>query len=394
MTRRCTAAFLFALAIAAGAFAQNVEEEGGASQARTQAGKGYTAALVMDMNSRRILFEDNIHTPFPTASMAKMMTLLIVMEEIRDGRLQWDTAVTVSPRAANMGGSQVYLRAGSVWPVKNLVIATMVHSANDAAQALAERVAGSSEAFADLMNDRAQQLGLKNSRFVDPHGLPPDTPGGPQNVMSAHDLAVLGIELMKHPFMRQLAVIAEMPFRNGTLERIYNPNRLVNPSRPEYYADATGIKTGYSAPAGYCITASAKRGDIHLVAVVMGAATSRGPQSSFGIASRLMNRVFLEHRVVTVVKKGTPVGQVTVANGRAKTVQALAGTDVKAMVERGSEKNVKVSFSGGAVNAPVRQGQAVGTVVVQQGHEIVARIPAVASSAVSQQSWWRKFWPF
>lgn len=392
--KRSTVALTMAFLFAARAFAQNVEEVGGASQARTQAGKGYTAALVMEPGARRILFEDNAHAPLPTASMAKMMTLLIVMEEIAEGRLQWDTPVTISPRASKMGGSQIYLRAGSVWPVKNLVIATMVHSANDAAQALAERVAGSSEAFADLMNDRAQQLGLKNSRFVDPHGLPPDTPGGPQNVQSAWDLAIVGIELMKHPFMRQLAVIPEMPFRNGTLERIYNPNRLVNPNRPEYYADATGIKTGYSGPAGYCITASAKRGDMELIAVVMGAATPKGPQSSFGIASRLLNTSFLNYRVVTVVKKGTAVGQAAVSNGRTKNVPAVAATDAKAFVKRGNEKNVKVSFTGGAVTAPVRQGQVIGAILIQQGNDIIARIPAVAGSDVAKQAWWRKFWPF
>ncbi|HET8797386.1 MAG TPA: D-alanyl-D-alanine carboxypeptidase family protein [Thermoanaerobaculia bacterium] len=268
------------------AIAQNTEDGGPVSTSVANNPKGYTAAFVLEPSTGRVLFEENADTPLPTASMAKMMTLLIAMEEIQAGNLHYDTPVTISARASKMGGSQVYLRAGSVWPVKNLLIATMVHSANDAAMALGEKIAGSGESFADLMNHKAQELGLKNSRFYDPHGLPPSDPRM-NNVMSARDLAILGQELMKHPFMRQLAVIPEMEFRNGTLEKIYNPNRLLR-----FYDGATGIKTGYSGPAGFCITASATRNGMELVAVVMGAKTSRGPESSFEIAARLMNEAF------------------------------------------------------------------------------------------------------
>ncbi|HVS29924.1 MAG TPA: D-alanyl-D-alanine carboxypeptidase family protein [Thermoanaerobaculia bacterium] len=355
-------------------------------------GKGYTSAYVIEPATRRVLFAENEHLPLPTASMAKMMTLLVTLDEIAAGRLQWDTPIVVSPNASRMGGSQVYLRDGATWPVKNLVIATMVHSANDAAQALADRIGGSSEGFADLMNQKAEQLGLEHSRFFDPHGLPARDPSR-NDVQCAHDLAITGIELMKHPFMRQLAVIPEMDFRNGTLERIYNPNHLVNPKRPNYMADATGIKTGYTVPAGYCITASAKRGDLELVAVVMGAKPPRGPLSSFGIASRLFNEAFSQYRIVTAVQKGTVVGQATVSKGRAETVPVVAAEDVKALVKRGEEKSVKVAFSGGTLAAPVKAGQPAGTIVVTAG-ESQNKVPAVAGAAVEKQAAWRAFWPF
>lgn len=384
---------LFAI-LAMPVFAQ--DEEGPASAKGTAVdttGKGYTAAYVMEPVSGRVLFAENEHTAFPTASMAKMMTLLITLDEINAGNLQWDTPVTVSAKASSMGGSQVYLRAGSVWPVKNLVIATMVHSANDAAQALGEKIAGSSEAFADIMNRRAEELKLTHSRFFDPHGLPPQDPER-NNVMCSHDLAVLGMELMKHPFMRQLAVIPEMEFRNGTLERIYNPNRMVNPKRREYYDAATGIKTGYSGPAGYCITASARRNNMDLIGVVMGARSPSGPLSSFGIMARLFNEAFLANRMVTALKKGAAVGQAPVENGAAATVQAVASRDVGALVKRGNEKDVKVDFSPATVTAPVRQGQQVGTIVVTSGGETVGRVPAVAATAVAKQPWWKAFWPF
>jgi D-alanyl-D-alanine carboxypeptidase (penicillin-binding protein 5/6) len=377
---------LMAAALAAPILAQ--EEGGPVSPAVGNNPKGYTAAFVIEPSTGRVLFEDNADQPLPTASMAKMMTLLLAMDEIQAGNLHYDTPVTISAHASKMGGSQVYLKAGTVWPVKNLLIATMVHSANDASMALAEKIAGSSESFADLMNQKAEQLGLKNSRFYDPHGLPPSDPSR-NNVMSARDLAILGTELMKHPFMRQLAVIPEMEFRNGTLERIYNPNRLLR-----FYEGTTGIKTGYSGPAGFSVTASAKRNGMELVAVVMGAKTSRGPESSFDIAARLMNREFMNYRVVTPVKQGAVVGQATVNDGQAKSVPVMASRDAKALVRRGEEKGVKVAFNGGAVTAPVKRGQEIGTIVVQQGNKELAKIPALAANDVPKESWWKAFWPF
>jgi D-alanyl-D-alanine carboxypeptidase (penicillin-binding protein 5/6) len=369
-------------------YAQNAEESGPVSSAVANSPKGYTAAFVMEPSTGRVLFEDNADKPLPTASMAKMMTLLITMDEIQQGNLQYDTPVTISAHASKMGGSQVYLRAGSVWPIKNLLIATMVHSANDAAMALAEKIAGSGESFADLMNAKAEELGLKNSHFYDPHGLPPSDPSR-NNVMSARDLAKLGQTLMRHPFMRQLAVIPEMEFRNGTLERIYNPNRLLR-----FYEGTTGIKTGYSGPAGFSVTASAKRNGLELICVVMGAKTSRGPDSSFEIAARLMNKTFLQYKMVTPVKQGAVVAQASVNEGRAKSVPVMAPKDVTALVKRGEEKGVSVKFNGGAVAAPVKRGQRIGTIVVSRGNETLATMPAVAAQDVPKQSWWKALLPF
>ncbi|MGZ5431641.1 MAG: D-alanyl-D-alanine carboxypeptidase family protein [Thermoanaerobaculia bacterium] len=379
---------LMVAVLATSVSAQNPEESGPVSAAVANQPKGYTAAFVMEPSTGRVLFEENADQAMPTASMAKMMTLLLTMEEIQQGNLQYDTPVTISARASRMGGSQIYLRAASVWPVKNLLIATMVHSANDASTALAEKIAGSNESFADLMNTKAEQLGLKNSRFYDPHGLPPSDPSM-NNVMSARDLAKLGQELMKHPFMRQLAVIPEMEFRNGTLARIYNPNRLLR-----FYEGTTGIKTGYSGPAGFSITASAKRNNMELICVVMGAKTSRGPESSFEIAARLMNKAFLQYKMVTPVKQGAVVAQASVSDGRAKSVPVMAPKDVNALVKRGEEKGVSVRFNGGAVAAPVKRGQRIGTIVVQRGNETLATMPAVAAQDVAKQPWWKALLPF
>jgi D-alanyl-D-alanine carboxypeptidase (penicillin-binding protein 5/6) len=383
-------AFAIAMALLA-------QEEGPATAkgaAVDATGKGYTAAYVIEPATHRVLFEENAHTPHPTASMAKMMTALITMEEIRDGRLKLDTPVTISARSSKMGGSQIFAKQGQVFPVQTLLAALMIQSANDAAEALAEKIAGSAENFADIMNQRAKSLGLNETTFYDPHGLPNPNPKA-NDVMSAHDLAILGAELMKYPLMRQYAATPHMDFANGTFTSgLTNPNHLIQPGKQDYYDAANGIKTGYSAPAGYCVTASAKRGDMELVAVVMGARAAHGPQSSFGIASRMLSSAFAQYSTVTVLKKGAVVGQVNVVDGAAKTVPAAASQDVKALVKRGEEAGVKVSFSGTQATAPVKAGQPVGTITVTQGGQVIAKVPAVAAASVDKQSAWRKFWPF
>jgi D-alanyl-D-alanine carboxypeptidase (penicillin-binding protein 5/6) len=392
--KRCFALLVVAF-LSANVFAQEEGPGTAKGAAVDTTGKGYTAAFVIEPSTRRVLFEENAHLPLPTASMAKMMTLLITMEEIQAGRLKLDSPVTISPRASKMGGSQIYAKDGQVFPVQTLLAATMIQSANDAAQALAEKIAGSSENFADIMNQRAKALGLKETTFYDPHGLPNAANPKQINMMSAHDLAILGLELMKYPLMREYAKTPTMPFTNGTFTSgLTNPNHLVNPKKQNYYDAATGIKTGYSAPAGFCVTASAKRGDMELVCVIMGAKTSSGPTSSFALASKLMSGAFAQYNMATVVKKGAQVGQVNVADGSSKTVAAVAAADVRALMKRGEEGGVKVGLLPTNVTAPVRAGQQVGVVVVTQNGQQINRVPALAAGGVEKQPWWKKFWPF
>ena len=388
-------ALLLTAVIALPALAQEEGPANAKGAAVDTTGKGYTAAYVIEPSTKRVLLAENADTPLPTESMAKMMTLLIAMEEIRDGRLKLDDQVQISARASTMGGSQIFAKQGQVFPLQTLLAATMVQSANDAAQAIAEKIAGSSENFAEIMNSRAKALGMNHSQFYDPHGLP--NPKNPQmiNTASAHDLAILGLELMKYPLMREYAKMPTMPFANGTFTSgLTNPNHLINPGKRDYYPNATGIKTGYSGPAGYCVTASAKQGDMEVIAVVMGARASFGPQSSFGIASRLFSQAFAQNIMQTVLKKGQAVGSAAVSDGSAKTVPAIASQDVKALIKRGEQGSLKVGFVANPVAAPVRAGQQVGVVVVTQNGQQISRVPAVAGAAVEKQSWLRKLWQF
>jgi D-alanyl-D-alanine carboxypeptidase (penicillin-binding protein 5/6) len=272
------------------------QEEGPASakgKSVDKTGKGYTAAFVIDPATKRVYFEENADMVLPVASLAKMMTCLITVERIAHNLLTLEKPVAISARASKMGGSQIYAKEGQTFPVRTLLAAAMIQSANDAASALAEDIAGSNEAFADIMNMRAKQLRLTNTTFFDPHGLPNRKDPERVDKMSARDLATLGMELMKYPLMREYAKTAKFPFENGTFTAgLTNPNHLVNPEKRDYMPEATGIKTGFSEPAGFCITASAQKGGRALVAVVMGARARYGPLSSFGIAARLMNEAF------------------------------------------------------------------------------------------------------
>jgi D-alanyl-D-alanine carboxypeptidase (penicillin-binding protein 5/6) len=387
---------LFVAAIASAAFAQEEEGTGAAKGAQVNTtGKGYTAAYVIDAASRRVLFEENAHVPLPTASMAKMMTCIIAMERIQSGEIKLDTPVTTSARASKMGGSQIFAREGQVFPMQTLLAATMIRSANDAAEMIAEKLGGSAEAFADLMNDKARQLGLKETTFYDPHGLPNSQDPKRIDVSSAHDLAVMGQELMKYPLMREYAKTPWIPFTNATYTSgLTNPDHMINPKSKDYYGDATGIKTGYSGPAGYCITASAKRGTMEVIAVVMGARAPSGPESSFGITARLFNDAFAHWRQLVALKKGTVVGQAPVADGQAKTVTGVALSDVSTLVQRGQEGNISIRFVPSNLTAPISAGQQVGIAIVTQGGQQIGRVPAMAQSAVDKQPWWKKFWPF
>src|SRR2546422_9713139 len=218
--------------------------------------------------------------------MTKMMTVLLAMERVQDGALWLDEPVRTSAWASRIGGSQVYLAAGETFPLGEMLKAIMIASANDAAVAVAEHIAGTPAAFVELMNARAKALGLADTTYQSPHGLPPGK-GQTADMTSAHDLVVLGRELMKFPEVMRWASTPSAGFRNDTLQ-MSNTNHLVRT-----YAGATGLKTGYYHEAGFSITATATRNDLRLIAVVLGGPTKEG---CFAEAARLMNETVASYR--------------------------------------------------------------------------------------------------
>ncbi|HXT20501.1 MAG TPA: D-alanyl-D-alanine carboxypeptidase family protein, partial [Thermoanaerobaculia bacterium] len=255
----------------------------------------YRAAVVIEPTTWTVLYARDPHLQLPTASMIKMLNALVAMDAIGRGEVTWDTPVRVSREAALVEGSQVYLEAGEVFTVRDLVTAMMVKSANDAAAALAEGIAGSREAYVQRMRDKARALGLADTEVYTPHGLPTSDTGVPEDRSSPMDLARMGAEVLRYPELRLLVSTRLAPFRHGEFE-LFNPNRLLG-----RYAFATGIKTGYHVGADFCVTASARRDGMELIAVVMG---SPHRLDRFDSAEALLEDAFDTYQLLVPVRAG------------------------------------------------------------------------------------------
>jgi len=337
----------------------------------TTNGASYRAAMLMDAASGTVLFEQDAHRKSPPASMTKMMLILLVAERVRDGSLHWDDPVPTSAWASRIGGSQVYLKQGEVFPLGEMMEAVVIHSANDAAVAVAEAVAGSSDAFVDLMNERANALGMHDTTYHSVHGLPPGK-GQQPDISSANDLAILARELVKFPDVLKWSSTKEAPFRGGKMT-LTNTNRLV---RETNWVD--GLKTGYYREAGFNVTATAKRGDLRLIAVVMGAEQK---QECFGEAAKLLNKGFADYQALVAVKQGdTVANDVPVKDGKPHFVRVVAGGNVSVLAKRGDKRSFALELSlAGDVNAPIKANDRVGEVVVKEGDLVVGRVPALAA---------------
>jgi D-alanyl-D-alanine carboxypeptidase (penicillin-binding protein 5/6) len=345
----------------------------------------YRAGILIDADSGTVLFEKNPHLKAPPASMTKMMLILLVAERVRDGNLHWDDPITTSTWASKIGGSQVYLKQGETFPLSEMMQAIVIHSANDASVAVAEAVAGSSEAFVDLMNERAQQLGMKDTTYHSVHGLPPGK-GQQADISSAADLATVARELVKFPEVMKWAGTKEAPFRNGAMT-LTNTNRLV---RETTWVD--GLKTGYYREAGFNVTATAQRDGTRLIAVILGA-----PQKHdcFGEAAKLLTKGFGEYRSLVALKRGdTVANDVAVKGGNPRFVRVVAGGNVSVLAKRGEKRNFSVELAlSGDVQAPLKVNETIGEVVVKDGDIVVGRVPALAAEAAEKQTslWDRLF---
>ncbi len=333
------------------------------------------AALLMEKTTGQILYAQNEHDALPPASVTKIMTVLLTMEAIDSGRIALDDMVTVSAYAAGMGGSQVFLAEGEQMSVDDLLKAVCVSSGNDAAVALAEHVAGVTELFVEQMNNRARELGMKDTHFVNCTGL---TAEG--HVTSAHDIALMSRELLlHHPEVRRYTTIWMDTLRNGTFG-LSNTNKLIR-----FYDGATGLKTGFTQEAGYCISATAERDGMELIAVIMKGNTSDSRNAD---AKTLLNYGFSTYALVDVQPE-EPLPALPVTLGAADTV-ALT------LPEEGRTVLLEKSRSGGltqtvelpeAVPAPLQAGDTVGTLTVSREGETLLTVPIVAAETVEALTW-------
>ena len=338
------------------------------------------SALLMDVATGTVLHEYNPHEPLPPASVTKVMTMLLIMEAIADGRLQWDDTVTASASAAAKGGSQIYLKEGETMTVTDMVKSIAVSSANDCACAMAEHLCGSEEAFVEKMNQRAKELGMEDTHFVNCTGLD-DGPDGKEHVTSAYDIAIMSRQLLKyHPEITKFTTIWMDTVRNGQFG-LSNTNKLVR-----FYDGATGLKTGFTAAAGYCLSASAKREDLELIAVVMGSATSK---DRFNACKSLLDFGFANY---CLVQPEAEILSVPVVLGKEKQVRAIPGQETQSLIEKAQKSSIRIETElEQEVTAPVSKGQRLGTMTVYSGQQVLAQIPLVAENTVERRTFGELF---
>jgi len=316
-----------------------------------------------------------IDKPWPPASMTKMMTVLLALEDVRDGRHTLAEPVQASARAAKTGGSQIFLVQGETMTLGELLSAAMIPSANDAAVAIAEHLAGSVEAFVDRMNARARALGLTGTEFHSPNGLPPP-PGQPSDMTTAQDLARLARELMRFPDAMRWAGTTQAWLRNGTLV-VKNTNQLLHG-----FPGATGLKTGHTWSAGFSLTATATRGDLSLVAVVLGLPSRK---ASFDTAARLLDDAYTRNRVLRAATAGAPVRAIAVDGGTEPSVTAVARDDLRLVVPV-NDVVVETRLPR-RISAPVTRRQRVGKVIVRRGAERFGSVTLVSDGEVASTGW-------
>jgi serine-type D-Ala-D-Ala carboxypeptidase (penicillin-binding protein 5/6) len=349
-----------------------------AAQRAAAAAVTYQEACVLEPVTGAVIFARNDHQPWPTASLTKMMLMLIVAEKLDDGSLKLSDRITTSRKAAKMGGSQVYLKEGETFSLDDLMKAVAVHSANDASVAVAEYVAGSTDAFVQMMNERAQKLGMKDTHYYSVHGLPP-SPGQQPDVSSAYDEALLARALLTHPQVLKWTSIRTAPFRNGSFE-LRNTNHLVFT-----YDGCDGLKTGFYYKAGFNVVATAMRHGMRLVAVVMGSPRKR---ENFRQAAEFMSEGFANYEMLELAKKGAPSKKtVAVTGGEISSLTPVWAGDATVLIRRGQAKTafeLKYDLPA-SVAAPVKAGQKIGTAQVFEGGKPAATIALIAPSSVAKR---------
>ena len=332
--------------------------------------------VLMERSTGEVLLEHNAHERLRPASVTKVMTLLLIMEALDDGRIGWDDMVQTSAAAAAKGGSQIYLEENEQLPLEEMLKSIVVSSANDCACAMAEHIAGSEAAFVEMMNARAEQLGMTDTHFVNCTGLD-DEPEAAEHLTTAYDIALMSRELLGHEAIKKYTTIWMDTVRDGQFG-LSNTNKLVR-----FYDGTTGLKTGYTSAAGHCLSASAERNGMELIAVVLHCASST---DRFESAKALLNYGFSNYALVTPEPGELPAVPVTL--GTAAEITPVLADETPILIDKalaaGIETNVRVD---GSVTAPVEAGQTLGTLTITSGGQTIAERDLVAPEAVGALRW-------
>lgn len=340
------------------------------------------SAILIEQESGKILFEKNSHEKRAPASVTKLMTLLIAIEAIKEGRGTYEDIVVASENAWRLGGSQIYLEPGEEMTLKELLISIAVGSANDACVAVAEHLYGTHDAFVEAMNKKAKALGLKDTNFVNSYGLPAEG-----HYTSAYDMAQIAREALKHEEILQLTSIKHYRLRENTNKpfQLDNTNKLL-----WWYKGADGFKTGWiGEESGFCLASTAKRDGMRLISVVLGAPQRKG---NFRDSMILFNYGFASYQFKEFIKAGQDIGKIKVGKGQQDYVSAIVKERVGIVIPKGKSEGITTKIELlPIVTAPVQQGQVIGKVLIVKENEPIKQFDIVAKEEVLPGSIWRQF---
>ncbi|MCC2686721.1 MAG: DacF [Paenibacillaceae bacterium] len=358
------------------------EEKGGNSASTVDLAPNSVSSVLMDADTGTVISSKNMDTKLPPASITKIMTMLLIMEAVDSGKLKMTDKVRTSEYAASMGGSQIFLEPGEEMTVEEMLKGIAMASGNDASVAMAEKIAGSEEAFVQMMNERAAELGMTNTHFANCNGLPADN-----HYSSALDIATMSRELLKHPEITKFTGSYQDYLRKDTEKPFWlvNTNKLVR-----FYDGADGLKTGYTSEAKYCLAATAKRDNLRVVAVVLGEPNTKTRNAE---VSRLFDYAFSQYTNYPIFKQGDSMGTLKIGKGDIRELPLVAKHQYSVLLKKGEAEDgirheLKLTPN---VKAPIEQGQPVGTLIVYKGDQVIAEFPIASPANVGKAGWWLLF---
>ncbi|MGM0846031.1 MAG: D-alanyl-D-alanine carboxypeptidase family protein [Bacillota bacterium] len=352
-----------------------------AEEKKTELAPGAKSAILIERDTGTILYDKNSHEKLPPASMTKIMTMILIMEALDKGQIKWEDTVRTSEYAASMGGSQIFLEPNEEMTVKEMMFGISIGSANDASVAMAEHIAGSEEGFVEKMNNKVKELGLKNTHFKNPTGLPAS-----DHFSTAHDMSMLAKELLKYEEITNFTGTYESYLREDTDKKFWlvNTNKLVR-----FYPGVDGLKTGFTNEAKYCLTATAKKDNMRIIAVVFG---EPSPKDRNAEISKMFDYAFSQYQTQPLFEKGAIVGTTKVSKGKEKEVEAMTNEPISLLAKKGEkldgvEKKVKLD----KLKAPVKKGDSIGKLIIEKDGKTLSETPLIAKQDVPLASFWQLY---
>ncbi|WP_449620298.1 D-alanyl-D-alanine carboxypeptidase family protein [Robertmurraya sp. Marseille-Q9965] len=340
------------------------------------------SAILIERDTGTILYDKNSNEKLPPASMTKIMTMLLIMEAIDTGKLKMDEKIRTSEYAASMGGSQIFLEPGEEMTTEQMLRGIAIGSANDASVAVAERVAGSEEAFVEMMNNKVKELGLKNTQFRNTTGLPAE-----DHYSTAHDMAIIAKELLKYDKITKFTGTYESFLRENTDKKFWlvNTNRLV-----KFYPGVDGLKTGYTGEAKYCLTATAEKNNMRVIAVVFGAPTSKSRNAQ---VTKMLDYAFSQYETHPMYERNVSIEKARISKGDKKKIEAVTSEPISILTKKGeSVENVQQEIIlKKDLKAPLNKGDKIGQLRLTLEGKTIVESPLVASVDVKNATWWELY---